>query len=366
LARTQDGATISRFYLLDVARGIASMAVVLWHYQHFYYVDDRLGPTFDRDAQPFFFLLKPLYLYGSHAVDLFFVLSGFVFFSQYLESIGSRQIGPWRFFVLRFSRLYPLNFVTLLLVAGLQLVSQSINGKSIVYSCNDVPHFILNLFFMSNWGCFSFNGPVWSVSLEVLLYISFFIFALIVPSSSWARLVPAVVAGAVGVLLTRSSHATVATLGIAIVCFYAGGIVFLTLKLFLAAGWRPLNLASGSVAVLAAGAAGNYATTQYSEIFSGLIEFPALVMALAAVQYRSCYLGRQIRILGDITYSTYLTHFPIQLALLLAAKVGLISIDYNATSAFIMFFVLLIAISIPTYYFFEMKAQNYLRKTLSK
>ena len=44
--------------------------------------------------QPFFWLLKPLYIQGWAAVDLFFALSGFVFFWLYSENIAERRVTP--------------------------------------------------------------------------------------------------------------------------------------------------------------------------------------------------------------------------------------------------------------------------------
>jgi len=90
---------------------------------------------------------------------------------DFARGLAPLSIGAWQFFVLRFSRLYPLHFATLIFVATLQLGSLSLDGYSIVYPCNDVYHFVLNLFFASVWGfeqCASFNAPVWSVSVEVV------------------------------------------------------------------------------------------------------------------------------------------------------------------------------------------------------
>ena len=83
------------------------------------------------------------------------------------------------FFLLRFSRLYPLHFITLIIVCLLQLYSIKKTGSYIVYSNNDLKHFLLNLFFISGWGGYegpSYNAPIWSVSLELFAYICFFYF----------------------------------------------------------------------------------------------------------------------------------------------------------------------------------------------
>jgi peptidoglycan/LPS O-acetylase OafA/YrhL len=94
------------------------------------------------------------------------------------EAIASKAITYKEFFVLRFSRLYPLHFFTLLLVLALQAIYFSQKDYFFVYQDNDVLHFIYQLFFASNWGFekgASFNGPIWSISVEVLIFCFFFL-----------------------------------------------------------------------------------------------------------------------------------------------------------------------------------------------
>lgn len=350
-----------RFYLLDALRGVAALAVVVWHYQHFFFIGPgQLSPDFVREAQPFYLLLQPFYQHGAKAVQLFFVLSGFVFFSQYLDKISAGQVGAWRFFVLRFSRLYPLHFVTLLAVAGLQLISLRIDGQSIVYPCNDSYHFILQLLFVSGWGfeqCWSFNEPAWSVSVEVLLYFLFFVFALTVPRSLRPRLGLALAAGAIGALVKLTVPGPVGNVGLGILCFYLGGAVFLTLDWLVRRGFQPATIATAAGFITLGGFVG--ASRSVALLYS--VAFPALVLTLAALQYCRFDIGRSLRVLGDISYSTYLTHFPIQLALLVIAKIGLISIDYQTRTGFLLFFALLLIISMVSYYAFEKPTQEYLR-----
>ena len=72
---------LERVYLLDLARAVAAICVVLQHYQHFYYVgDNQYAENFIRNQQPFYNIIEPFYQFGSVAVQFFFVLSGFIFF----------------------------------------------------------------------------------------------------------------------------------------------------------------------------------------------------------------------------------------------------------------------------------------------
>ena len=166
-----------RLYALDVSRGIAALAVVLWHWQHFAFEGYALPQNFDKAIQPFYPFAKIFYEKGFMGVDYFFLLSGFIFFWIYKEAIGKRKTNFKEFWVHRFSRLYPLHLVTLCLVALLQAVYVARNIKPFVFQYNDAYHFLLNLSFTSGWGFqkgWSFNAPVWSVSIEILLYFLFF------------------------------------------------------------------------------------------------------------------------------------------------------------------------------------------------
>lgn len=96
----------------------------------------------------------------------------------YFKNISTRSISPLNFFILRFSRLYPLHFVSLIVVAIFAFIFFQNSGFHFIYGQNDLKHFVLNLFLISHWGFqdgTSFNEPIWSVSIEIFLYGAFFI-----------------------------------------------------------------------------------------------------------------------------------------------------------------------------------------------
>ena len=93
---------IGRFYLLDLARAVAAICVVLQHYQHFYSITPNVyQDSFVRNQQPFYEIIKPFYLFGSVAVQFFFILSGFIFFFMYKDLIFSKSISFKNFIILR-------------------------------------------------------------------------------------------------------------------------------------------------------------------------------------------------------------------------------------------------------------------------
>lgn len=93
---------IRRLTCLNGLRGLACSCVAFfWHYQHF-----------TPNHFPFSYLAYWPYHYGWIAVEFFFLLSGFIFFYKYSNLISNNAISFKKFFILRFSRLYPLHFVT--------------------------------------------------------------------------------------------------------------------------------------------------------------------------------------------------------------------------------------------------------------
>lgn len=158
-----------RLYLLEILRFFAAFTIMYGHFiVHYLY--------FEIDPETGFF---PNYVnpYGSLAVPFFFMMSGAIFAMKYGKVILNQEISFYHFTLRRIARLYPLHILTLIIVAVTQHLIFDLEGKYYYIENNDLYHFILNLFFASDWGFHSgnsFNSPFWSVSHEFLIYILFF------------------------------------------------------------------------------------------------------------------------------------------------------------------------------------------------
>lgn len=361
---------IKRLTALDALRGVAAIAVVAWHWQHFFAISGDWQPGWSRSMQPFYWLLKPLYVQGWAAVDLFFVLSGFVFFWLYRDSIRSGATGAWKFAVLRFSRLYPLQFATLIAVALLQFAFVRAHGQFFIYTDNDLPHFIAHLFMVQNWwpdAPQSFNGPTWSVSIEMLLYLLFFVACRAGLKRGIHCLAVALLGG---LLLLFDEHIARGVIG-----FFMGGFVF-TLWERLRGNPRAPVIARGLVIASLAGwavlCALLYMDSSWLDGGEGnnkfLVAFdfglgPLTVLALALRES----VGRKTPVwlgnLGDVSYSTYLIHFPLQLSLaLLAYRIGLTPAFFMNGAVMIAFLAALIGLGALSYRYFERPMQDVLRR----
>ncbi len=368
-----------RLYALDVSRGIASLSVVLWHWQHFFYEGPALPKGFLPEAQPLFAVFKLFYQKGSMGVDYFFLLSGFIFFWIYREPIRRKVVGGLQFFIQRFSRLYPLHAATLILVAVLQFFFAAQNGTSFVYPHNDAYHFLLNLGFASKWGLdkgWSFNAPVWSVSIEVLLYAVFFVAAFFGRGGPVFSLTVSLLAYG---LFHGANFGHPVFEGLAL--FFFGGVAFyftsrisrgpVSVKrivlLSAALSWALVFVSFYVVdlrgTIRQAGMIGRIALICFPDYFL----FPLTICSLALLEIDRGAFLKTFAWIGDITYSSYLLHFPLQLLFMLAAGFGLLPPTFRLSPGYlIMFFSILLAMSCLTYRYFEMPAQRLIRARFAR
>jgi len=375
------------FHSLDILRGVAALSVVFWHWQHFFY--DGTKRVFDPERYPLHGLFSPLYLYGGTAVNLFFCLSGFIFYWLYSGRIEKGGISAGRFAWLRFSRLYPLHFLTLCLVAAGQQFMIRHYGRYFVYPWNDAHHFVLQLFFASNWGLErgnSFNGPIWSVSVEVILYALFFVVCRLGLRSWWHA---ALFSGA-GFILMKT--VAIVEVGTGMFSFFIGGAVFhlfvricrrqlshaavQRLVVFTGVMWIVIPLSFGydfpyrayrhCLLHWGANIQGNdvpglilYNASTYS---FDLVLFPLTILTLALWETCRGTLGKRVAYIGHLSYSSYLLHFPLQMVFMVAALhfTGGNAFFYSPC-ALLVFFSTLILLSLGCYRFIEMPCQAFLR-----
>ena len=353
--------------------------MVLWHWQHFAYIGPELSKDFNVTFQPFYALLRPFYEDGARGAYYFFLLSGFIFFWRYQASIAGRRTPFSLFWVQRLSRLYPLHLVTLLLVAGLQGLYIARAGAPFVYRFNDAYHFLLNLGFASTWGFqagLSFNGPVWSVSVEILLYLVFFGVAFLRLGRLWFCLAVAALALTLAGLEPDEGFMVGAGL------FFLGGFVYQATYL-VSTRWPKLKPAIHLLAGLAwlltfinfyvfnfapPLRAMGVRTAFLTVVYPNTILFPLTVgsLALLELDLGSRFL-KPFSWVGDITYASYLLHFPLQLVASLAVSYGWLSRDfYLRRTSLAVFFLILIPLSYLTYVRFERPVQAWLRRKFAR
>jgi peptidoglycan/LPS O-acetylase OafA/YrhL len=251
-------------------------------------------------------------------VELFWTLSGFIFYWKYAASVYARRTTAEEFALRRFSRLYPLHFITLILVTILQALYLRTHQTTFIYGGYDVHSFLAQSAMASHWLASlpkSFNGPVWSVSAELMVYAGFF---------AWVRNVkPGVLSCLAMFVLCKSAGITgyypAALSPYVLVCaqyFFLGGLMQQALGR--ASGFeRPVFVLAASVCVgLMLSMRWGLANTESPNALQPLLASAVLATVCAEAWLPQGTL-RRAHVLGDLTYSSYLLHFPVQLTFVL-------------------------------------------------
>lgn len=190
---------------LDGLRGVAALGVMIFHLRLIY---TQANPL--EDLAVFHWLQSR----GWMLVDLFFVLSGFVFAHAYLESGKMRKSTTLRQFTwARIARLWPLH-LTMLAFAAFVLRNESSTTLENIALSGAMLHLLIE---QDN----VLNAPAWSISVEVICYALFALGAIYGRNSlSWL----APLAIAVGCWMIGTDQ--LASLGRGLTGFFSGLLLF--------------------------------------------------------------------------------------------------------------------------------------------
>ena len=343
---------------LEWIRFIAAFAILIWHYQHFAFVGYQ-PVDFVKEQQPFYSLFKPLYDYGGLGVQLFWCISGFIFFWKYREPICQKTVDGKAFFILRFSRLYPLHFITLVAMAGLQISYFQGHGAFFVDANNDWQHFIPQLFLASNWGGqgYSFNAPIWSISIEVLVYCFFFLVLRVFGGTTWITLT------VLGICAWIKVHDLTQSLIVnCVVYFYLGGLTVDIFHKLNKTPWQKWALVFCFLVILTPWVEQVESFfNQHREIWM-MLYFPFVVYFFATPFRLNQSMDRSIQTLGNLTYASYLIHFPLQLLIVLFFGLLRIEIPFYDPKFFILFMGSALFLSYLVYQCYEKPWQDRIRQ----
>ena len=347
---------MKRIHLLDVARGLAALSVVIFHYRIFYFKDNA---TFIISNQPFSSFLYPIYDDGWIGVQFFFLLSGFVFFKFYLEKIKEKKISFYNFFILRFSRLYPLHFFTLIIVLLFYYLNEKYNFHNLIIV--DFKHFVLNLFLIHEWGFKSIHGtlnhPSWSISVEILMYLIFFVIALKtnIFLSSFLILILS------SILYFESKY-----IGYGGYCFFVGGLSCLIIQKIKIIIKTKMIILSIFIFLFSSFLQIFYLNSIIVKIILLTIIFPSIINLLSLINESYPKLGSKFSFLGDISYSMYLIHYPIILLFCFIFDLFEFSVNLNFNYIFLFYIFLTMFFSLAVYRYLEIPLRTTIRHKLIK
>lgn len=286
----------TRFEFLDGLRGVAAIAVLVGH----------LKQSGGQAQQGNFGL----------AVDLFFILSGFVVMHAYGERL-SKGLSFWTFVKLRIVRLYPMLAVATaggLAVAGLVMLGSPDGRPAELLLLTVLGLLCLPvLAYRASDAAFPLNPPQWSLFFEFAVNLAFAVIAArLTPMLAWML----TLAGAAMVILSAShfgytdTGSTQADFvgGAARVLFgfFCGAALFMARRVpVLGPGWAVVIAAASLLALWPW-----WDAPVLVRMMIILLLFPVMIHAGASVRLS----GRALdacRFLGAISYPLYILHTPL-------------------------------------------------------
>jgi peptidoglycan/LPS O-acetylase OafA/YrhL len=343
------------FYSVDFLRGIASIFILVVHYSHFFEGGGQNGAPLSAIVNvDMFELWSPIYYWGANAVQFFWLISGFVFVHVYGGRIG---VSSKEFLVHRIARLYPLHLITLIAIALMQWINMRHFGHYDIYYINDTKHFILNLFFASEWGWQdgrSFNGPIWSVSVELFSY-GIFLFILKSIRLTIASVLLVIALAMMSYVFWNNS------ILLCVIYFFSGCLVYSLLNILRKYNVGFTFLISMIVCLLLIYTMSSNNSIPRLFLYAPLFGSILIMACLLEYRYGSMWLKR-IRWVGNTSYGNYLWHTPIQLLFLMFVSLGFVNLNVIYGRYFLgAYMATVITVSLLSFRFFERPMQAFVR-----
>ena len=337
-----------RLQTVQVFRGAAALLVVLFH-----------ATSIDKSYLQHEFL-GDIFMFGYGGVDFFFVLSGFVIVLAHGRDVGhADRLGPY--LARRFVRIYPVYWIVAIMLAPLYVGAPHDAAGSVA---------LLRAILLLNPNDNPIVGVAWSLTHEVLFY-GMFGLAIGLPSR-YARplLTTWLVLSAAWYLAFFLTHGRLVwpVAGFFFspynLEFAMGAAVAAAVRVGSANRGRALAVA-GAVLFLLSGASEHVLHRHFSQRHSIVCYgFPSMLLVAGAVQWelsRRTRMPALLLLLGDASYSIYLTHYAM-LDLLARASIrsGLAPlIGATATTAILV--VLAVGLGVAFYERIERPVLNALR-----
>ncbi len=155
----------SHIRTLTGLRGFSALWVLLFH--TCYGASNGYLPGFSEKID--WGILRNIIVQGAYAVDIFFVLSGYILTHvhrrEFEKSLTLSHVKS--FLLLRLARIYPLHLVVVILLSGAYFSGM---WDTKVIALKEV---VLSVSLTNSWSNPSINTPAWSVSTEWMAYLAF-------------------------------------------------------------------------------------------------------------------------------------------------------------------------------------------------
>lgn len=295
---------VTRFRALDGLRGVAALAVALYH-------------------MPIAFSLygSPLIREANVAVDLFFVLSGFVIAHAYFGRLTNVETTRG-FIIRRVGRLWPLHIAVIaamVVVEVARLIFASKLGDDLrppFYGETSIEALLANIAMVHAWGMpSSWNIPSWSISAELFAYLMFAGVCLWAPRRAPLVATAIVIGSALVLVAAARNEPLLERLDIFKSCvgFFAGMLVYDAFSRSTLPAWSRgratlIELATllGTIAVI--GFITLATPPQMRVLTTPLFAVVVYVLAVGRGALSGLLESKPLQHLGVVSYSVYLVH----------------------------------------------------------
>jgi peptidoglycan/LPS O-acetylase OafA/YrhL len=327
---------------IDALRGIAACFVAFIVHQHFILGGGRIEPFGALSFTP------TIIRCGETMVDLFFVISGFVFTHVYYREASGLRGSAGSFIIARIARLYPLHIVTALAMFAM-LAFGEFPG---IVTPHDSYHLLLNLLMLHESGLetgISLNRAAWSISIEAYCYAAFLVAVLVCKARAPLAFVALIFGGFALFVVTPTQ--TTEAIARGMVGYFTGCLLYLNRESgkklsrpFLAAMVLiPFLIDTGPV---------------HPGFLMSMLGWPALILLA-----QNCPLLRNqpMQWLGDRSYSIYMLHTPVYLLVVTLLFSGERLSDDMAPFAVLLVFMLTLVGAQLSFRYFELPMRTLIK-----
>ena len=354
----------SRYYKsFDILKFICAIIIAcIYHYQN----DFPNVTLFDN--VPF---INKLSIYGYMLVELFFIISGFLFLVSYFNKIKEKDLSIKTFLKKRYIRLIFVGAITTFVMFLLQQSYYMLNGDFWIWGNNDLGNLLLQLIGVQYWlepGIVSLNNAVWYISVLLLCYIVFFYISKLVVKKKniFIFLLPIVAA-----LIVQKCNLNIPILNYNV----TRGIISFGIGVFIGCLSKNLNnrkfitifsLVSLFVIGMLYIFLGDQVVGNLLLLLTFII-YPLLILSLISIDNKLEFINTKFtKYLGNLSFGIYLWNLPIQLSTVLLNQIFDFGFNYNSVYFFLIQIVIHILIAVLSYHLFERKMLSLFEQKMSK
>ncbi len=348
-----------RFPGLDLLKGISAWVIAcLFHYRNIF-IGEGMHYPFEE-----FWILDFWGKNGAMLVELFFSISGLLFYHAYYHKIADHKEEFRHYFLGRVIRLYPLMIVSTIVMAVLQWALYYESGSFFAgMRNNDIVHLFYNLLGIQMLfpDGYTFNQPTWYISVSMLMFAIFYLIAYI--NKKYSRLIFLLpiyvglnIAGMNFALFNRS-------ISRGLIAFFIGVV----LGILLEKGYSKriyLGVSMGALAVFA-----SVCILFGQELLGSLVGALELVFfpAIIVLFVKSSLIGKMtdnriISYFGKISFGIYIWNIPVYCMICFVMRKINFTPVYESKKIWLVVMLIVVAVSVVSYECLEKPVTKFLKK----